>query len=303
MQKFIMLVGISGSGKSTYSKLYTDISMEFKIHSSDALRAELYGNESIKGNNNELFSELHKRIISDLTNGKSVIYDACNLSCKRRMAFLQSIKKIDCYKECVVIATPYEQCLVNNCKRERKVPEDVIKRMYMSFCFPAYFEGWNNISIHYYNSLITGYKIKDLNILNTYDQHNPNHTLTLGGHMKKCGDYVSSQINSRKELDLAAYLHDIGKPFCQTYQNTKGETTEKAHYYCHENVGAYLAMFYLYNENCINSEIVEICTLIQNHMKPYFFEFEKTRKRYNDLFGDRLYNDIMLINKGDRVAH
>ena len=70
-----MLVGLPGSGKSTYSKTQKD----FVIHSSDALREELYGDENCQDNNTDLFAILHSRIKTDLIDGKNVIYDATNI--------------------------------------------------------------------------------------------------------------------------------------------------------------------------------------------------------------------------------
>lgn len=82
---FIMMIGLPASGKSykaeTLSKLYNA-----HIHSSDKLRLELFGDENIQDKNNELFAELHRRIKKDLSVGKSVIYDATNISYKRRMS-------------------------------------------------------------------------------------------------------------------------------------------------------------------------------------------------------------------------
>ena len=296
---FIMLVGIAGSGKSTIAEKYR--SKGYIIHSSDSLRKELFGDEEIQSYNDIVFNELHKRIKKDLGNNKDVLMDACNLSCKRRISFLQMIKHVECEKVCVVVATPYEDCLKQNQMRERKVPEEVIKRMYMSFEFPAYFEGWDNIDI-YYNGDISGFTDDKIEALNTYDQHNPNHTLTLGGHMSACNEYLLSNTNNGL-LCIAGRLHDIGKPFCQTYKNTKGEITDKAHYYNHQNVGAYLAMFYLYNTQFFNKRIVTICTYIQYHMQPYFNVTDKSKNKYLKLWGQELYDDIMLLHTADVSSH
>jgi len=301
MQIFMMLVGVAGSGKSTYTRLHTDYSSAYKVHSSDALRAELYGDENIQGDNNELFNELHRRIISDLRNNRNVIYDACNLSCKRRIAFLEQIRNICCYKKCVIMATPYEQCLINNSNRERRIPDEAIHRMYLNFNFPAYFEGWDKIDIHYNNQALN-YDLKDLKELNDYDQQNPNHTLTLGGHMTKCYNYLINQ-NASLELCTAGGLHDIGKPFCQTFFNTRGEPSDRAHYYNHQNVGAYLAMFYLANAEFNKDSIINICTYIQYHMQPYFNVTEKSKNKYRKLWGQDLYDDILLIHTSDEYAH
>lgn len=63
---FIMMVGLPGSGKSTYAKTLTLNGKPYIIHSSDNLREELYGDAAIQGDNNKLFAELHKRIKKDL---------------------------------------------------------------------------------------------------------------------------------------------------------------------------------------------------------------------------------------------
>lgn len=96
--KFYMLVGLSGSGKSSYN-----FKEEVVKISSDALRKELFGDENDQTHNAEVFNELHKRVILNLKNGKNVVYDATNLSRRRRVAFLNNIKYIDCEKECIFL--------------------------------------------------------------------------------------------------------------------------------------------------------------------------------------------------------
>ena len=106
----VMMVGLPASGKSTIAY---NLAMEnnYIVFSSDALREELYLDINDQTHNHELFVELHKRIKTALKEGNNVIYDACNLSSKRRVAFLQELKRIPCRKECIIAATPYEQCL------------------------------------------------------------------------------------------------------------------------------------------------------------------------------------------------
>ena len=45
MQKFLMLMGISGSGKSTFAQAMA-AKCNYKVFSSDALREELFGDEN-----------------------------------------------------------------------------------------------------------------------------------------------------------------------------------------------------------------------------------------------------------------
>ena len=61
---FTMLVGIPGSGKSTWAENNKDIVNEV-IQSSDELRKEL-GDINDQSKNEEVFNILHKRIKEDL---------------------------------------------------------------------------------------------------------------------------------------------------------------------------------------------------------------------------------------------
>ena len=64
-------------------------------------------------------------------------------------AYLETIKKYDYIKTCIVVVTTYEECLERNKQRERTIPEFVIKKMYKNFNVPYYTEGWDKILIRY----------------------------------------------------------------------------------------------------------------------------------------------------------
>ena len=101
-----MFVGLPASGKSYYTRKLAK-KTGASIHSPDDIRRELYGDERIQGDRNTVFNTLHSRIKEDLREGKSTIYDACNISYKRRMAFLQELNNISCKKVCIFAATPF----------------------------------------------------------------------------------------------------------------------------------------------------------------------------------------------------
>lgn len=111
----IMLAGLPGSGKSTVAESIRTSGDNEKykpvIHSSDGLRKELFGDEATQGDNNKLFTELHKRIKADLIAGKDVIYDATNISKKLRRQFLNELRNISCTPICLCVMTSYETCL------------------------------------------------------------------------------------------------------------------------------------------------------------------------------------------------
>lgn len=97
MVEFIMLVGLPASGKSTYAEVLKE--QGYSVHSSDAIREELTGDVNSQDKNTDVFSVLHKRIKNDLENGISCVYDATNVSMKRRKAFLEEIRKLECTKK------------------------------------------------------------------------------------------------------------------------------------------------------------------------------------------------------------
>lgn len=302
--KFFMMCGLVASGKSIRAK---KLAKEYNatIFSSDALREELFNNVNDQEHNQELFVELHRRIKECLKSGKNACYDATNLSYKKRMAFLQELKNIPCEKICVLMATPYEECLKRNALRERKVPEYVIERMYRQFDPPYWYEGWDNIKVEWSSN--TQFKsITDwLSSAEDFNQDNPYHSLTLDRHSEKTLDYVfivASGMDDRSiALRNAAVLHDNGKYFCKTFKNSKGDITEHAHYYNHEHVGSYNSLFYK-----MLCHPLDVAVLVRWHMQPYFWDKDNNEKLHNkcrELWGEKLYQDIILIHKADNAAH
>lgn len=298
MTKFIMMAGLPGSGKSHYIKTLKNM----VIHSSDSIRKELYGDENIQGKSQEVFGILHKRIKRDLKNGLNVVYDACNINYKRRKAFLEELNKIECYKECCLIATPYEQCIERNKLRDRQVPEHVINKMYKNFFIPQKYEGWDDINIEW-NCKKNDYSLAELfNELYVIKQDNPHHTLTIGNHCLKARDFMCGLTDDYK-LIVAAILHDIGKLETKEFKNYKGEATEHAHFYQHHLVSAYNSLFYLYKLCDDDEDILAICNYVQWHMQPFFIETEKAKTKFIKLVGEEFYNNLMKLHSADKMAH
>ena len=299
---FTMMVGLVGSGKSTYAKQLSEETNAI-VCSSDAIREELCGDENSQDNNDEVFKILHSRIKDNLKNGKNVIYDATNINSKRRRAFLSEIKNIPCVKKCVIMATPFEMCCIQNESRDRVVPYEVIERMYKNWNTPYWFEGWNEIEIKtrekYYEILdiIPSWVLNHMN----YNQDNPHHSMTLGKHCEAVG----KNLIGNKLLCYAGLLHDCGKPFTKSFVNSKGEETDIAHYYQHHCVGAYDSLFFAYPDGV---DRLDVSVLINLHMMPYFWEKdkehgEKTRQKYQKLWGDKLYSNVIKLHEADKKAH
>ena len=300
-----MMIGLVGSGKSYHAKKLAE-EYDATVFSSDALREEMFGDVNHQADNDVLFKELHKRIRECLASEKSAIYDACNISYKHRMEFLKSLNKIPCEKIAVLMATPYEVCLERNAQRERKVPEYVIKRMYMSFNVPFWYEGWDDIDVVYSEGAenYKGWDREWVELMEDFSQDNSHHTLSLGDHCWRAVKYIDNNMPSfhpmSTELRHAAMLHDEGKVFVKSFYDAKGNPSEEAHYYSHEFCGAYNSLFYE-----MPCEHLYVAQLIQWHMRPYLAweQSEKAMQKDKKLLGETLFNDIMLLHEADLYAH
>jgi len=295
MIKLVMLVGIPGSGKSEVARKYEK--KGYKIHSSDELRRELYLDINNQNNNVKLFEILHKRIKNDLINGENVVYDATNISYKRRKNFIESLNKIECSKIALVIATPFNECIKRDKERERSVGNQVIDRMYKSFSMPSKMEGFNKINILYSNFNKEDYNIMNkISFLRNINQFNTHHTLSIGNHCIKVRESLFDI-----KIATAGLLHDIGKQYTMSFKNSKGEYTDQAHYYSHENVSAYESMFYL-KDQFTTEDIIYICNLINFHMRPHLLTTEKSINKLKRFLGEDFYNDLMLLHEADKNA-
>lgn len=91
-----MMVGVAGSGKTTFAK-----KLEKRgaiVVSSDAIRKEFWNDESNQQKPHKIFEECHRRISYLLKEGYWVVFDATNLSARRREEFLKNFVKSNAKK-------------------------------------------------------------------------------------------------------------------------------------------------------------------------------------------------------------
>ena len=293
-----MLIGLPqpGCGKSTYAKNILKEDSSVIIVSSDAIRKELYGSEEDQSHNQEVFNEVFKRTRAALANDLHVIVDSTNLSRKRRIAFLKQFN--NCEKRATVFAIPFEVCCERNNSRERIVPQYAMDRMYHSFEPPHYAEGFDDIQIVGAGDVgLYIYKCEQENIETPHD--NSHHTFSCGVHCLEAERYIKDKYPNEDDLQMAARFHDVGKYKCKVFCNARGEPTEEAHYFSHENVSAYdfIVHYFLMPPQ----RIIHIANLIANHM--VFYAGEQAMEKRRKLYGEKFWSDLKKIHEADVAAH
>ena len=313
MFTLIMMVGISGSGKSTKAQ---ELSQLYKatIYSSDQLREELYGNVNDQTHNNEIFVELHKRIIQDLKNGISVIYDATNLSLKNRKKFFTYMEEQNCFPKNIyayVMSTSFEKCIERNQSRDRQVPEDVLEKQIKSLEIPFYDEVFDEIYIDNWCEPTNFFKYQKnredilenkkqiLNNMTGINQCSKHHKYTLDIHSQLCAAYTHCPDSTwNRILKEAADFHDIGKLYTRI-QKEDGNCS----YLNHANVGTYYMLSHIDAIDLIEwKEFISCLTIINYHMRPFDWNNEKTQKKYFNIFGPILYTYLTFFNICDKKA-
>jgi predicted kinase len=128
----ILLVGISGSGKSTWGKKFSQDN-NITYLSSDEYRAKFGKNEDDQSVTPQVFAYLKRKVDELLSQGKSVMVDATNLTKRDRKDFLDSANKTETYKIAVVFEVSRDELVARQEKRAsvggRRVPDWVIDKM------------------------------------------------------------------------------------------------------------------------------------------------------------------------------
>lgn len=293
-----MLIGLPGSGKTTWANNFVKDNSNTVIISSDEIRKELFNNESSQEDNDRVFYEMNKRTLYNLSLGINVIYDATNIARKKRKAFLDKVPNY-VTKEAHVIWASIMTCVNRDKFRERTVGQNVIWKMVCSYQPPFFDEGFNHIYYHIDKVFdVEAYK-KEIVFMMQEPHNNPHHRYNIVEHCERTAEYISNnywaRIDSFGKLVRAARYHDCGKPLVKSFHNKKGEITDIAHYYNHQNVGSYLipGLFYYEGDNYITP----ISWLVNVHMDPYL-----NTKYYRNL-PTFLKQKIDILHEADEAAH
>ena len=318
MAIFTLLVGLPGAGKTCYARNYVATRHGTIVISSDDIRQELWGDANDQQNPSQVFDEMFIRTVSAMKKGTNVIYDATNLTAKTRKATLTRLRRAldqDFIAVADIIVCSISECTRRQGERDRKVPDEVIDRMVRQFQTPWYNEGWDTINV------ISCGKQQNIDrehwrmLGESHDNHHHSrslemHCAAVEGEMKERlhGSTIFSGYGQK--MIEAAYQHDIGKHKTKAFKDSRGNPTDEAHYYSHDNVGAYLWLSGDKQNEWSKEDFLFIAVLIQWHMQPYFLrdkngDYRANFKEWCDKKGFDLmfYESICLLHEADEAAH
>lgn len=280
MAIFTMLIGPAGCGKSTQATILHEEDTNSIILSSDAIRKELFGDESCQLDNNRVFSIMTKRTKEYLSKGINVIWDSTNMSRNKRINILQQMPK-DTESHAVIVATSIEDIFTQDFKRYRTVGEDVIMSQLKAFQAPWFTEGFKHIR------LVNNAKTSAVTLVSKMalcPHNNPHHRdRSVWDHCKAMffgcvNDYATKTTDFVRKsiLEDACKYHDCGKPYTKQF-----DEDGIAHYYGHAGVGAYLYLTvisnrYYYQEGSDNRSL-EVAVIIGEHMRMHQKEFNVSK--------------------------
>ena len=124
----VMMIGLPASGKSSISVAFEQAGW-VRINK-DSLRKELYGDESTLGKPREVSALFYQRIEEAFKAGRNVLIDNTNVSSLHRKGPLaMALEHGYTNVTHVFLDVPLEECLRRNALRDRKVPEEGLRKL------------------------------------------------------------------------------------------------------------------------------------------------------------------------------
>ena len=142
----IVLVGVAGSGKSTFTRRLAQMFSEIEVVSTDGIRREITGSEEhVPGLDAKVHVMARQRVAAVLRSGGWALIDATNLVPQQRRPYLQMASRYGHPSYALAFDLPLELVLAQNSSRQRVVPEAVIREMYSQRILPTVAEGFTGV--------------------------------------------------------------------------------------------------------------------------------------------------------------
>jgi len=139
----VLSIGLPGSGKSTWFKRHSILPL-----SSDMVRILLFDDVTEQRYQDLVFSTLRSMLRARLLAKRPWNYvDATNLSPHERRSWVKLAHDFGYEAHAVFFDVPAEVCMERNRRRERNVPEEVMRRMANKLRPPKFEEGFAKITV------------------------------------------------------------------------------------------------------------------------------------------------------------
>jgi predicted kinase len=139
----VLAIGLPGSGKSSWFKRHSVVPL-----SSDMVRSLLFDDVREQRFQDLVFSNLRSMLKARLIAKRPMNYvDATNLTPQERQHWVKLAKDYGYEVHAVFFDVPLDVCIERHQRRDRVVPEDVMRRMAAKLKAPAFPEGFAKITV------------------------------------------------------------------------------------------------------------------------------------------------------------
>jgi predicted kinase len=139
----VLAIGLPGSGKSSWFQRHNVVPL-----SSDMVRTLLFDDVREQRFQDLVFSNLRSMLKARLIAKRPMNYvDATNLTPQERQHWIKLAKDYNYEVHAVFFDVPLEVCVERHQRRDRVVPEDVMRRMAAKLKAPAFDEGFAKITV------------------------------------------------------------------------------------------------------------------------------------------------------------
>ena len=139
----VLAIGLPGSGKSSWFKRHNLVPL-----STDMVRSLLFDDVREQRFQDLVFSNLRSMLKARLIAKRPMNYvDATNLTPQERQHWIKLAKDYNYEVHAVFFDVPLEVCIERHQRRDRVVPEDVMRRMAAKLKPPGFDEGFAKITV------------------------------------------------------------------------------------------------------------------------------------------------------------
>jgi predicted kinase len=143
-----IMIGIPGSGKTTFVRQILRSQPLIQIVSPDLIRAKLYNSSTVQGDWLEIWLQIELGFRTAYNSQQSVIYDATNCQLSYRVEAIALARSCGFSPITAIwLRDPLWICLMRNQNRDRQVPEEQIIAMHRSLQAesPSLLEGFDSL--------------------------------------------------------------------------------------------------------------------------------------------------------------